>query len=96
MRPATERSRESPTSAAPARRVTSWRPWSGSSSFFGLWELVVRVFDIPAFELPPPSRILQAIADDPGFYARNAWVTGREALARLRPRPAAGPASPAR
>ena len=45
-----------------------------------LWELAVVVFDIPAFELPPPSRILEAIADDPSFYLRNAWVTGREAM----------------
>jgi NitT/TauT family transport system permease protein len=56
-------------------------PVVGLAAFFGLWGLVVRVFDIPAFELPAPWRILQALADDPGFYARNAWVTGREALA---------------
>ena len=55
-------------------------PIVGLVAFFGLWGLAIRVFDIPAFELPSPSRILQALADDPGFYARNAWVTGREAL----------------
>ena len=51
----------------------------GLAAFFALWELAIVVFDIPAFELPPPSRILEAIADDPSFYLRNAWVTGREA-----------------
>ena len=54
-------------------------PVVGLASFFVLWQLAVVVFDIPAFELPPPSRILEAIADDPSFYLRNAWVTGREA-----------------
>ena len=67
-------------------RVGRWgrhlvAPVVGLAAFFGLWGLVVRVFDIPAFELPAPWRILQSLADDPGFYARNAWVTGREALA---------------
>ena len=55
-------------------------PVVGLAAFFGLWQLLVVVFDIPAYQLPPPSRIVRAIADDPGFYARNAWVTGVEAL----------------
>jgi NitT/TauT family transport system permease protein len=54
-------------------------PIVGLAAFFGLWELIIVVFDVPAFELPPPSRVFEAIADDPGFYLRNAWVTGREA-----------------
>ncbi len=58
-------------------------PVLGLVAFFALWQLTVVVFDIPAFELPPPSRIFRAIADDPGFYARNAWVTGVEALLGL-------------
>ena len=64
-------------SAGPA---TSWPRSSGWPPSSGCGGSLVRVFDIPAFELPPPSRILQSLADDPGFYARNAWVTGREAL----------------
>jgi NitT/TauT family transport system permease protein len=55
-------------------------PVVGLVAFFGVWQLLVTVFDVPAFELPAPSRILEGIAADPSFYLHNAWVTGQEAF----------------
>jgi NitT/TauT family transport system permease protein len=54
-------------------------PALGVCVFFGAWELLVRVNDIRPYKLSAPSRILTHMADDPAFYLRNAWVTGREA-----------------
>lgn len=51
----------------------------GLALFFGLWELFVRVTDTPTFLLPAPSEIVADMADDPGFYVHNGWVTIKEA-----------------
>jgi NitT/TauT family transport system permease protein len=56
-------------------------PVLGLMAFFGAWELIVRLLDIKVFVLPPPSRILNHLADDPGFYVEASWVTAREATA---------------
>lgn len=48
-----------------------------------LWEVCAVVFDVPAVVLPRPSRVLAAIADNPGFYASNTWVTLNEAVLGL-------------
>lgn len=58
-------------------------PVVGVAGFLLAWELLVRGFDVQAFELPAPSRVLAHLADDPSFYARNAWVTFREAALGL-------------
>jgi NitT/TauT family transport system permease protein len=58
-------------------------PALGLIVLFGGWELFVRVFDIPPFELPAPSQVLSHMADDPGFYLREAWVTGTRAALGL-------------
>jgi NitT/TauT family transport system permease protein len=66
--------------AARTSAVLRWlAPVVGIAAFLGVWELFVRVFDIPEFELPAPSAILANMRDDPGFYLRNTWVTFREA-----------------
>jgi NitT/TauT family transport system permease protein len=48
--------------------------------FFGLWEVLVRAFDVRTFVLLRPSTILAELAGQPGFYWRNTMVTAREAL----------------
>lgn len=58
-------------------------PLLGVIGFLLAWEVLVRLFDVPAFQLPAPSRILAHLADDPAFYLRNAWVTFREAALGL-------------
>jgi NitT/TauT family transport system permease protein len=55
-------------------------PAVGVVGFLVAWQLLVRVFDVPENLLPAPSAILHNLAGDPGFYARNAWITLREAL----------------
>lgn len=51
--------------------------------FGGLWELVVRVFDVRPFVLMPPSKIVAEFFDDPEPYLRGAGVTAYHALAGL-------------
>lgn len=41
----------------------------------GLWELVVRLFSIPKFLLPPPSDIIVTIAKHPHYLAMNLFET---------------------
>jgi NitT/TauT family transport system permease protein len=55
-------------------------PVVGLATFFGVWQLGVVLFDVQPFVLPAPWDILQGIADDPGFYVRNARVTMWEAF----------------
>ncbi len=45
----------------------------------GLWELLVRVFDVKEFILPPPSTIVSEIRAHPGFYFDASMVTARHA-----------------
>lgn len=45
----------------------------------GLWELLVRVFDVRPFILLPPSEIVGELADNPRFYFEAAVVTAGHA-----------------
>ena len=54
-------------------------PFVGVAVFFGLWEALVRAFDVKPFVMPGPWRILRTIGDDPGFFWREGLVTAREA-----------------
>lgn len=56
-------------------------PLTGLFLLFGGWELYVRLLDVSPLTLPPPSRVIRHIADDPSFYVSNGWVTLKEALA---------------
>jgi NitT/TauT family transport system permease protein len=58
-------------------------PVVGIVGFFGLWEALVRILHIEPFKLPGPFRIVGDMAHSPGFLARQAAVTGREALLGL-------------
>jgi NitT/TauT family transport system permease protein len=46
-----------------------------------IWELGVRVFNVPAYLLPPPSAIARRIVVDYRLVAINTWVTLGEVLA---------------
>lgn len=46
----------------------------------GLWELLVRLFDVREFILLPPSKIITEFRAHPRFYLDAALVTGRHAL----------------
>ncbi|WP_116999958.1 ABC transporter permease [Desertimonas flava] len=45
----------------------------------GLWEFLVRLFDVRPFILLPPSRIIEELSDAPRFYLEAAAVTSRHA-----------------
>jgi len=55
-------------------------PVTGLVILFGGWEAYVRLAGVSPLTLPPPSRILGHLADDPGFYLRNGAVTLGEAM----------------
>ena len=68
------------TAAPPARRrpsltcagsVRAVAPLVGMVVFFGLWELLLRAFDVQKFVMPTPTQIVRTIADDPGFFWRE-------------------------
>jgi NitT/TauT family transport system permease protein len=58
-------------------------PLCGLLGFFALWELGVAVFDIPAYQLPSPWRIVHHIVSENGFYRRQGWTTIWHALLSL-------------
>ncbi|HEX2051535.1 MAG TPA: ABC transporter permease [Actinomycetota bacterium] len=45
-----------------------------------LWQLGVRAFDVPAYLLPAPSEIVEALRDDWALLASSTWVTVQEML----------------
>ncbi|MGI9644799.1 MAG: ABC transporter permease [Ilumatobacteraceae bacterium] len=58
-------------------------PLIGLLTFFLLWELAVRVFDIRRFVLLAPSAIISEFLDSPSFYLENALVTARHMVIGL-------------
>ncbi len=54
-------------------------PVIGLVVMFGLWEFYVRMADIRPLTLPPPSRILRHVAQEPAFYWEHSWITIQEA-----------------
>jgi NitT/TauT family transport system permease protein len=61
-----------------SRRILA--PVVGIIAFLGLWELFVRVFDVRAFVLRAPSRIVPYLWDNRSDYLAGAWVTGQHAV----------------
>jgi NitT/TauT family transport system permease protein len=54
--------------------------WATGLIVFGLaWEALVRILDVQAFILLPPSRIVDELAERPRFYVEAAAVTARHA-----------------
>ena len=58
-------------------------PLIGLLTFFMLWELAVRVFDIRRFVLLAPSAIISEFLESPSFYLENALVTARHMVIGL-------------
>ncbi len=58
-------------------------PLVGLLTFFVLWEVAVRVFDIRRFVLLAPSAIIEEFLDSPSFYLENALVTARHMVIGL-------------
>ena len=64
----------------PVRRLAMLvAPAVGLVMFFGLWELYVWAAGVRPITLPPPSRILRHVVEEPGFYSEHAWITMKEA-----------------
>jgi putative hydroxymethylpyrimidine transport system permease protein len=46
----------------------------------GIWELLIRVRDVPEFLWPAPSLIAATLRDEAGLLATHTWVTLREVI----------------
>ena len=54
-------------------------PAVGLILLFGLWELYVRAAGVRPLTLPPPSRVLRHVFEEPGFYWEHSIITVKEA-----------------
>lgn len=52
-----------------------------AAAAIGVWELVVRLADVPSYIVPPPSGVAQAFDRDAGLLAHATWITLQEVLA---------------
>ncbi|MCY4068970.1 MAG: ABC transporter permease [Acidimicrobiaceae bacterium] len=55
-------------------------PFAGLTGLLAVWEVYVEVRDLRPLTLPQPSQVLRHVAENPGFYAQNGWVTVQEAF----------------
>jgi NitT/TauT family transport system permease protein len=58
-------------------------PLVGALGLFALWEGLVRLFDVPTYQLIRPSRALRSLVTDRSFFWEQAKPTIREALTGL-------------
>jgi ABC-type nitrate/sulfonate/bicarbonate transport system permease component len=56
-------------------------PLSALALAVGLWEAWVRLRGMPEYLVPAPSAIVQRLAEDPGFFARQGGITLYGAMA---------------
>jgi NitT/TauT family transport system permease protein len=63
-----------------ARKPVVWAV-IGLAVFGSMWELWVRLADVKPFITIEPSRIVRALADDPGFWFEQSWLTAWHTLA---------------
>jgi NitT/TauT family transport system permease protein len=61
-------------------RPTLLAPCVALVVFLGAWEVAVWAWQIPAFLLPPPSAVAQALLDEPRTLARAFGTTARAAV----------------
>lgn len=68
--------------AAQARRATSkYGPAAALVAFcIALWELLIRVLDVPEFLWPAPSLVVATLRDEIGLLDFHTWVTLREVI----------------
>ncbi|GAA3361126.1 ABC transporter permease [Saccharopolyspora gregorii] len=76
--------------AAPARRrrgpdresvLAAAKAVAGIVGLFALWEIAVRVFDPPEYLMVGPLSAFVELAERPGYFAENTFITVQEALA---------------
>lgn len=75
--------------AAPARRrrpdresvLAAAKAVAGILGLFALWEIAVRVFDPPEYLMVGPLSAFVELAERPGYFAENTFITLQEALA---------------
>jgi putative hydroxymethylpyrimidine transport system permease protein len=60
------------------RRI--WPPVALLAAAVGVWELVVRAFDVQDYVFPAPSAVATSLADDSGLLAHATLVTVREVV----------------
>lgn len=72
---------DAPPSGSRRSLARAVAPVVGLALLFGLWELYVRVAGVRPLILPPPSRVVAHVSENPGFYLRNGRVTVAEAAA---------------
>lgn len=53
----------------------------GTVLLLALWQLLVRVFDVPIYIVPAPTDIGASLVDDAGLLAANLWPTALESVA---------------
>ena len=56
---------------------------AGLAGCLALWEAAARAFAIPAYVLPPPSRVAGAFLAQPGYFGWNGAITAGEILLGL-------------
>jgi len=55
-------------------------PYIGIIILLGIWELAVRMLNLPAYLLPAPSEIARVMAESIQSLLQNSWVTAYEML----------------
>ncbi|MBM3959305.1 MAG: ABC transporter permease [SAR202 cluster bacterium] len=64
-----------------AELAAGWLPAAGLGlGALMVWEAAVRIFDVPRWLLPPPSRILWEIFTTAELLGRHTWITVQEVL----------------
>lgn len=63
-----------------ALKPERWVPAAVGIAFLGLWELFVRIAEIPPFVLPAPSAVAVALYENFGSLMVSTWVTLRVTL----------------
>ena len=65
-------------------RAERWlAPVVGLVGLVAGWELVVRVFDVPSYELPPPTQVVRALVETRAVLPRHLWATTSVAVGGL-------------
>ena len=57
------------------RQMQILMPWLVTVAMFLVWEVACRLFDVPQFILPAPSKIVAAMAEFPVPIMQNALQT---------------------
>lgn len=62
------------------RLLRGGRAWLAVGLALVVWEAIVAWADIPAYELPAPSAVIEAFAAQPGLFLGGLWATTKMSL----------------